>query len=134
MASTAVIDAKEIGRQIVKEENRLEAVKAEVEKNTKLRDSLQAEIDKKTQDYDLYISQRDAENKKMRSEVSAEREQMLKDKAEFQAILQAHKANKDALETEKRDFEIQKLKLASTTKNVQEFVSAVRRAVGLLGI
>ena len=136
MSSTemAVKNLKTIGTEITQWENRLEFVKTEVQKNTQVRDSLQAEIDKKTADFSIFISQRDAETKNAHTALLQEREQLAKDKTDFMEVLKAHQSEKESFQDEKREFDIQRLKHASTTQNVQEFITAVRRASGLLGI
>lgn len=133
-ATVAAQSLKTIGNEITVWENRLEFAKTEVEKNTRTRDALQAEIDKKTADFAAYISQRDAENKKMHTDILADRDKLNADKAEFQDILKQHQQEKASLAEEKRDFESQKLKHAGTIDNVQQFITAVKRASGLLGI
>lgn len=133
-AVEAAKNLKTIGNEITQWENRLEYVKMEVQKNTQVRDSLLAQIAKKTEDYDIYMAQKDAEVKKERALMLSEKEQLAKDKEEFQGILKQHKTDKSEFEFAKRDLEIQKLKHAATTQNVQEFITAVKRAVGLLGI
>ena|SRR5271165_7261010 len=130
----AVKNLKTIGSELTIWENRMEFAKTEAQKAAQTRDALQAEIDKKSSDFAIYIAQRDAEIKKSRADMMAEREGLEKNKAEFQDILKQHQADKNALIQEKRDFEIQKLRQASSEKNVQEFITAVRRACGLLGI
>lgn len=130
----AVKNLKTVGSELTVWENRLDIAKAECEKNQKMRDALQAEIDKKTSDFGIYIAQRDAENKKTHSEVLEAREKLESDKSEFQMILKQHQQDKAALDSQKHEFEIQRLKHASTVENVQQFILAVRRASGLLGI
>lgn len=131
MSNVAV---RETGKQITQEENRLEEVKIEVEKQTQTRNALLAEINKKSSDFDIYMAQRDSEIKKMRSDMMAEREQLLKEKSEFQEILVSHKQAKASLEQGIKDLEIQKSRFAATSDNVNQFITAVRRASGLLGI
>lgn len=130
----AVKNLKTIGSEVTVWENRLEYAKTEVAKQNAARDTLTAEIEKKSADFSVYISQRDAEAKKMRSDALAEKEKLESNKAEFQEILRQHQIDKSAFEEQKRDLEIQKLRHASQIQNVQEFVTAIRRAVGLLGI
>jgi chromosome segregation ATPase len=125
---------KDLGTQITQWENRLEIVKGEIENSRRTKDALQSEIEKKRSDFEIYINGRDAEVKKMRADLLAEREQLVKDKNEFQAILLAHRNDKNVIEEQKRQLELEKSKHAGTIQNVQEFVTAVRRAVGLLNI
>ena len=132
--TTATADTKELGRRITQEENKLEAVKAEVEKNEKARDALLAEIEKRTGDFTIYMAQKDAESKKLRADTVTERDQLVKDTAEFQEILKKHHEEKIALEAQKRELDIQRLKDQNAKQNVQDFITAVRRAVNLLGI
>jgi hypothetical protein len=130
----AVKNLKTIGSELTVWENRLEVAKSELQRVTQARDALQAEIDKKSSDYSVYIAQRDAENKKAYSDIAAQRDQLNKDKAEFQNILKQHQIVKATLDQDKQALDIQKLRFDATTKNVQEFITAVRRASGLLGI
>jgi chromosome segregation ATPase len=123
-----------VGAEITQWENRLEFVKSETQRLTQARDALQAEIDKKTSDFQIYMSQRDADNKKAHSDLVAEREKLEKDKSDFQNILKGFQNEKNGLAQQVRDLEIQKLRHGQTEKNVQEFITAVRRAVGLLGM
>jgi len=134
MSQTATRDLKSVGSEITQWENRAEVVKTEVERLNQTRDALSAQIDKKSSDFNVYMSQKDAEIKRERAALVADREQFSKDKAAFQEILVQHKNDKAALENQKRDLDIQKLRHEASKKNVQEFTTAVRRAVGLLGI
>src|SRR4029077_5366274 len=121
--ATAVKNLKTIGTEITQWENRAEVVKTEVDKLNKTRDALQAEIDKKSSDFNIYMNQKDLEMKKSRADILAEREQLEKNKAEFQDILKKHQEAKAALASERQTFEIAQLRHASTTKNVQEFIT-----------
>jgi chromosome segregation ATPase len=132
--ATAVKNLKTIGTEITQWENRAEVVRAEHDRLLQARDALQAEIQQKTSDFAIYMAQRDSEAKAQRTELNAEREKLAKDKEEFQAILKQHKTERDSLNSDKQQFEIQKLKHEASTKNVQDFILAVRRASGLLGI
>ena len=80
------------------------------------------------------MAMQDAETKKSRAAMLIEREELNKQKAEFVNLVKQHQADKAALEQDKKEFEIQKMRQASSVQNVQEFVHAVRRASGLLGI
>lgn len=130
----AARNLKTVGTEITQWENRLEHVKMEADKNARTRDALQAEIDKKTSDFSIYINQRDAETKNGYAVLLADREKLNGEKEEFRQILEAHRRDRDTLDAEKRVFDIEKLKFAATTQNVQEFITAIRRAVGVLGI
>lgn len=134
MSNTAIRDMKSVGSDIVREENKLEALKSEVQKLSMARDAIQAEIDRKSSDFNIYMSQKDAETKKSRADMLLEKEQLMKDQSDFQDILKQHKGSQSSLEEQKRLFEIEKLRFVSTTSNVQEFITTVRRAYGLLGI
>jgi len=131
---TAVRGLKAVGAEITQWENRLEFVKQEVEKNTKARDSLLAEIAKKTDDFNGYMAMKDAEIKQSRTAMLAEKDELAKQKAEFQAILEQHRKDKEALSDDRKNFEIEKQKSAASAQNIQDFIQAVRRAAGLLGI
>jgi DNA repair exonuclease SbcCD ATPase subunit len=130
----AVKNLKTIGSELTIWENRLEVAKGELQRTQQARDALQAEIDKKTADFQIYMSQRDADNKKVHSDIVAEREKLEKDKADFQNILKGFQNDRNSLTQAQRDLDIQKLRHAQTEKNVQEFITAVRRACGLLGL
>jgi chromosome segregation ATPase len=134
MSNVAVRDMKEIGKEITQEENRLERVKEEVQKQQQTLNAISAEISKKSNDFNIYMAQKDAEVKKSHADMLIEREQLQKEKNEFMEIMKQHKESKTLLETDKKNFEIQKLRFDATTQNVKEFISAVRRANGLLGI
>ena len=134
MVTEMIRSPKAVGTELTQLENRLETVKEEVKKKTEMRDALQADIDKRTNDFGMYINQRDSEAKNMRRDLLAEKEEFNKQKSEFHEILTKHSESKVSLENEKRELEIQKLKFEATTKNVGEFIQAVRRSVGLLGI
>jgi chromosome segregation ATPase len=125
---------KTIGNEITQWENRLEFVKNEVSKNTQTRDAIAAEISKKTQDFEVYMATRDVEMKKSRADILAEREQLNKDKTSFTEIIKKHQQEKELLNEQKRDFENEKSRHAATITNIQEFITAVRRASGLLNI
>jgi hypothetical protein len=133
-SNSAVQDQKMIGAELTKWENRLEVVKTEVAKNIESRDALLQMIEQKTKDYDTYMAQKDADLKRQTREMQDQRDQFVKDKTEFINLMKQHQAEKVAFEQSKKEFEIQKLRHASSVQNVQEFVTAVRRAVGVLGI
>ena len=130
---TAVRSLKAVGTEITQWENRLDYVKGEVERATKTRDALQAEIAKKSEDYNVWMGQQDAEVKKGRADLLIEQQQLAKDKADFMTILKQHQNDKASLEQQKQELEVQKLKHAGSVDNVQQFITAVRRASGLLG-
>jgi chromosome segregation ATPase len=132
--NTIVKDPRMMGADITKLENQLESIRGEVEKTTRSRDALLAEISRKSDDFTQMMAMRDAEIKKSRADMLIEREQLNGQKSEFNEILKQHQADKVHLEQDKKELEIQKLRHASTTQNVQEFITAVRRATGLLGI
>lgn len=138
MASDTVAAAqrglKAVGAEITQWENRLEFVKSEVEKNTTSRDALLAEISKKSDDFNAYMAMKDAEVKKARADMLAERDELNQQKSEFQDILKKHQTVKSDLDQARKEFEIEKLRFSATTQNVQDFIQSVRRAVGLLGI
>lgn len=130
----AVKNLKTIGSELTIWENRLEVAKTELQKAQQARDALQAEIDKKTTDFNLFMSNRDADNKKERAKIVEEHETVERLKGEFQGILKAHQAEKAGLEQAKREFDIQKLRHDKKVNDVNEFITAVRRASGLLGV
>src|ERR1700753_2272362 len=119
----AMKNLKTIGNELTVWENRLEVAKSEAHKLSQTKDALQAEIDRKTSDFNIYMSQRDAEVKKSRADMLVARDQLSKDKAEFMGIVKAHQEAKANLESEKHLFEIQKAKHLATIQNVQEFIS-----------
>ncbi len=121
------------GAEITKLDNKLEELRNQVEEKTKVRNALVDEISKKTENFEIYMTGRTNEDKKVRADLIAMREQLTKDQAEFSTMLLAHRNDKNTLENQKRDLEIQKVRHAGTVQNVQEFVTAIRRAVGLLG-
>jgi hypothetical protein len=133
-ATTASQSLKTIGNEITQWENRLEFVRGEVQKQTQVRDSLLATISQKTADFDIYMSQKDAEIKKDRVLMLEERAQLAKDKKDFEDILKQHQSAQTALVESQRHLELEKSKHAGTVQNVQEFITAVRRASGLLDI
>ena len=128
------MDVKELGKRITQEENKLEQVSKELETKLATKNAIEAEITKKTTDFEVYMSQRDAENKRMRTEINAQRDDLNKQKEEFQEILRGQVQEKTRFSEEKKMFEIQKLRHEASTRGVQEFILAVRRAVNLLGI
>jgi chromosome segregation ATPase len=130
----AAKNLKNLGTEITQWENRLEFVKSEAQKATSARDAINAEIERKSNDYSIYVTQRDLELKKRNADIQASVEQLQKDKEEFQGILNQHRQNQLALDAEKLEFESRKSKHDGQVQNVQEFITAVRRASGLLGI
>lgn len=132
--TTAMRTAKTINQELVVAENRVEFLKAEEGRLKKANETVQANIDKKTADYDLYMGQRDAETKKMRADILVERDQLAKERTEFMEILQQHKKERSAFDAEKHGFDSEKSKHAGEVENVRQFVTAIRRAVSLLGI
>jgi type II secretory pathway component PulM len=132
--TTAMKTAKTIEKELVQNENRLAYVQDEVKRLNLAKDAQQAEIDKKTADYNIYISQRDAESKKIRLDVLAEREQLDKDKQEFNAILRDFQNQKVAFADQSRIVAEQNAKHEEQMNNVRSFVIAVQRACSLLGL
>lgn len=132
--SMAMKTAKEIERNLVQSENRLAFIQDELKRITATRDSMQAEIDKKTADYNIYIAQRDADSKKMRQDVLAERDQLSKDKVEFQGILQQFQHDKQVHLESIQGFETNKTRNEAQMNNIREFIIAVQRACSLLGL
>lgn len=132
--STAMKTAKDIEKQLVQSENRLAYVQDEVKRLTQTKDSMQAEIDKKTADYNIYIAQRDNDSKKMRQDLLEEREQMAKDKQEFQGMLVKFQKEKEGFADKAKIMETQNAKHEAQMNNIREFVIAVQRACSLLGL
>jgi len=131
---TATRSLKAVGTEITQWENRLQFVKDEHDRLSKAKDALQAEIDRKSADYAIFISQRDAESKKMREDVLHEREQMNADKAEFQKILQQFQNDKNTHLEAVSGFAADKQKVQAQIDNIRQFIIAVQRASGLLGL
>lgn len=132
--TVAMKTAKTINQELVVAENRVEFLKAEEIRLKKSNEATRDEIDKKSQDYSIYMGQKDAETKQLRANLLVEREQFSKEKADFMGILQDHQKEKAALASEKHAFESEKSKHTGQVENVQQFVIAIRRAVSLLGI
>ena len=132
--SEAMKSAKQIQTEMVQWENRLENVKSELERTQKTKDDLQAQIDKKTSDYNIYMSQRDADTKKMRQDTNEGNEQLLKDKAEFQAMLLEFRKEKQEFEAAKNNVDVDMAKMNAQKENIKGFIQAVQRACGLLGL
>lgn len=132
--SAAMKTAKDIERQLTVAENRLAYVQDECKRLGTTRDAQQAEIDRKTADYNIYISQRDTDSKRMRQDVLEERAQMDKDKVDFQALLIQFQKDKQGLEQVRHDFEVEKAKNVTQTENIRQFIIAVQRACSLLGL
>jgi hypothetical protein len=128
------MNTKSIDAETVRLENRLEDLRQEVDKNVKAREAIIAEISKKTDDFNSYMAIKDSELKKSNTELLVQRDELNNQKSEFQTILKQHQESKASLDKEKHEFEIQKLRTVATTQNVQEFITAVRRACSLLGI
>lgn len=132
--TVALKTAKEIERALTQHENRLAYVQEEVKRLTATRDSIQEEINKKSADYDVYIGKRDADSKKIRQDALDEQTQLSKDKAEFQAILQAFQKDKQIHLESKQGSENEKKKIDQQRNDVREFIIAVQRASSLLGL
>jgi len=131
---TATRSLKAVGAEITQWENRLQFVKDEHDRLSKAKDALQAEIDRKSADYAIFISQRDAESKKMREDALHERDQMAADKAEFQKILQQFQNDKNTHLEAVSGFAADKQKVQAQIDNIRQFIIAVQRASGLLGL
>ena len=134
MMTEAMKTAKQIQIEMVQWENRLEVIKADHDRLMKSRDALQAEIDQKTADYNIYMAQKDADSKKMRAETMAQSDQLAKDKAEFQDILKKFQDQKAIVDSQAKSIEIDKSKLEEQMNNVRLFISAVQRALAVLGL
>lgn len=130
----AVRGIKAIDSEIVQWENRLEFVKNETERLTKTRDALQAEIDKKTADYQIYLSQKDVESKKIQQDALDGQTQLAKDKAEFQNILKAFQKERQDFLGQKQEVDAQALQAKAKLDNIQQFIMAVQRAISVLGL
>lgn len=131
--AVAMKAGKEIEKQLTVAENRLAYVQEECKRLTTSKESLQADIEKKSSDYALYISQKDAEWKKVRQDALDEQEQTNKDKAEFQNILLKFKVEQNALAASREEFENDKRKTGAQVENIRQFITAVQRACSLLG-
>jgi archaellum component FlaC len=125
---------KTLDKDLVLAENELQAVREEVERLNKAKDALQSEIEKKTADYNIHFSGRDAESKRKHQDVLLQSEQLVKDKQEFQAMLQQFQKDKAAFSDSKKTIDIQNAKYAEQINNVQQFLTAIKRAYSVLGI
>lgn len=125
---------KEIDRTLVASENRLAYIQDEVKRLNLTKETLQAEIDKKTADYNIYIAQRDTGSKKMREDILQERDQLAKDKVEFQDILKRFQKEKESHKESVDGFSNDKTRNEAQMNNIREFVIAVQRACSLLGL
>jgi hypothetical protein len=130
---TAVRGVKAINSEIVQWENRLQFVQDEVKRLSDTKNAMQAEIDKKTADYNIYIAQKDTDSKRMRQDTVADRDQLTKDKAEFLAMLEQHKKDKDSFAESKQSVDIQNAQFEEKMNNVRQFIIAVQRAFSVLG-
>ena len=132
--TVALKTAKDIEKQLTVAENRLAYVQDETKRLIATRDKQQAEIDEKTANYNIFISQRDTDSKRMRQEIQDQHVQLEKDKAEFQGILQQFQQSKKALQVERDAFENDKRKTGAQTNSIREFIIAVQRASSLLNL
>lgn len=132
--STALKTAKDIEKQLTVAENRLAYVQDETKRLVATREKQQAEIDQKTADYNIYISQRDTDSKKMRQDVLDGQTQLDKDKVEFQGILQSFQTEKRAYESAREGFSNEQKKTGAQMDNIRQFIIAVQRASSLLGL
>jgi phage-related protein len=130
----AVRGVKEMNMEIVQWENRLQFVQDEVKRLNASKEAMQGEIDKKTADYNIYMAQRDAETKKIRQDVTDDRAQMDKDKAEFHKIVQQFQKEKQGVLEAKQTHEVEKAKNEAQLNNIRQFIIAVQRASSLLGL
>jgi len=97
-------------------QNRIDFLKAEHDRLEKSKDQLVSEIDRKTKDYELYMAQKDGESKRIRADVLASQEQLMKDKSEFQAILNGFKENKEQFPTLSIDFRAHSMQIERTDR------------------
>jgi uncharacterized protein (DUF3084 family) len=132
--TTALKTAKDIEKQLVVAENRLAYIQEETKRLTTTRDSIQEEINKKSADYDVYIGKRDADSKKIRQDALDEQSQLLKDKTEFQTMLQAFQKERQVYMESKQGFENEKKKNELDRTNIREFIIAVQRACSVIGL
>jgi hypothetical protein len=132
--TVAMKTAKEIEKNLTVAENRLAYVQEECKRFAATKENLQGEVDKKVADYNMYVAAKDAETKKLRQDVFQEREQMEKDKVEFQSILQKFKLEQNALASAKEEFDNDKRKTGAQVDNIRQFIIAVQRASSLLGL
>jgi hypothetical protein len=132
--TVAMKTAKDIERSLVQSENRLAFAQQEEKRLKQANETLQAEIDKKSSDYSLFMGQKDAESKKLRADALAEREQMDKDKVEFQGMLKTFQKEKQGLEGEKMALKVEEAKLAKQKSDVRDFITAVQRACSVINL
>ena len=132
--ATAMRGVKAVDAEIVQWENRVQFVQDEVKRLTQTKDNLEADIARKQSDYQVYVSAKDADSKKLRQDALDERAQMDKDKAEFQAILSAFKAEKDSFADTKKSVDDGKANVEERMNAIRQFVIAVQRACTLLGL
>ena len=123
-------DAKEQ----VQYENRVEFLKSEHDRLQKANDLLQADINKKSSDYQLFISMKDSESKKLRADAVAAHEQTEKNKQEFNDVLIAHKADKEAFDLAKQTLERDQRIVAGQKEQISQFIQALRRDLSVLDI
>lgn len=126
--------SKELDKALVHSENRLAYAQDELKRVQQTRDTLQTEIDRKMADYNIFIAQRDAESKKIREDVLAERDQLAKDKKEFQEILQQFQKDRQVHLQSVQEFQVNKDRNEAQMNNIREFVIAVQRACSLIGL
>lgn len=115
-------------------ENRVAYQKGEHDRLVKAKETLQSEIDRKTSDYSIYVSQKDAESKKIRQDALDSQEQLAKDKQEFQGILQDFQKQKAEFSEAQKGKDNDRAKVEAQMNNIREFVIAVQRACSLLGL
>jgi len=134
MKTESSVAVKETNAELTRWENRKGFLEDEIKRLMQTKETLQEEIDRKSADYNIYISQRDAESKKIRQDVLDEQATLAEQKAEFQAVLKTFQNEQALFAKEKETVQNQNARFEQQMNNIRQFIIAVQRASSLLGL
>ena len=130
--TVAMKTAKDIEKQLVVSENRLEYIKSEVGNLQKQKELLEATIAAKTADYQTYVGSREKEIREKNEKLINDCNVLETQREEFKNTLNAHISEKSKLAGEQAELEKQKTAMAGRKQAINDFVQAVRRAYNVL--
>ena len=130
MVDTQVAKAKQ--SEIVRWENRLEYLRNEHTNLTKLKEQTQQTIDAKRSEYEIYIGSRERDLRDRTEKLAQDRKAFEAQQEAFKAMLNTHQLEKNALASEKSDFDKEKQVIGGKRQGVNDFIQAVRRAYNVL--
>lgn len=128
----AVQSMKAANAEFVQMENRLMAIRSEVEDLKRQKEELQKAIDAKMADANLRFTERQSQIRTQEEELEAKRQKLEADSAAFMAALTQAKRERAQLDKEKEDFTNEKNRTSADRAGIDQFVIALQRAYSVL--